>query len=248
MSFVMPEVAMTKLIDYGIKQLRKDRAAFESIFTQFTDSSLNNDYGQTYLDEIWLWFATTKIPVIKAWSFNAQVIPCISIHLATETEAEDKSAIGDIAYVDELGDETGVGVFTVMLDIGIHANRAGDHILWLYYITSYILFRYKLMAESMGLRLQTFSASDYNKDANRMTENIWTRWIRFRCTTQNFWTPFTTDELIEDINTDMAVGLEEASSLSTSYDVDPSNVDTTASNGIIASSMHDLNNEEDINL
>jgi hypothetical protein len=59
------------------------------------------------------------------------------------------------------------------------------------------------MAERFGLMLHTFSASDYNKDVNKMTENIWTRWIRYRCTTQNFWVA---DQYldIEEINTELA--------------------------------------------
>jgi hypothetical protein len=73
------------------------------------------------------------------------------------------------------------------LDIGLHASKTSDQVLWLYYIVTYILFKYKLYAESLGLRLQTFTASDWDKRPEYMTENIWTRWMRFRCTTQNFW-------------------------------------------------------------
>lgn len=238
----MPEIVLQRLITLGIKKLRADKPAFYDIFNQYNCAEMIAEYGEQYIDQLWTWFSTTKIPVVQAWSFNAQKIPCISIHLATEQEAEDKAAIGDIAgEFDEIG-ETGTGVFTVMLDIGIHANKAGDNVLWLYYIVSYILFKNKLMAHRLGLKLHTFSASDYNKEAKYMAENIWTRWIRFRCTTQNFWSG---DEFfsIEEINTEVAVGLEPAGQIATSLDVDPSTVDTTSNRGIIASRIH--NDEED---
>ncbi len=247
MSFVMPEIVVQKILDYGIKQLRANKAEFYDLFEQFTQDELNQDYGPKYLDEMWKWFSTTKIPVVKAWSFNAQVIPCISVHLANETEDEAKASVGDIAGI--FGDEaeTGTGVFTCMVDIGIHANKAGDHVLWLYYIVAYILFKHKLMAHRLGLKLHTFSASDYGKDNNKMTENIWTRWVRFRCTTQNFWSGAPLGE-VDGINLDPAVGLEPASDVATSLDVEITEVSTTTNDGLIASRAGDDEGDEDMNI
>ena len=247
MSFVMPEIVIQKVLDHGIKQLRANKAEFYDLFCQFTQDELNNDYGPVYLDELWKWFSTTKIPVVKAWSFNAQVIPCISVHLANETEDESKAAIGDYAGVFDDQGETGTGVFTAMVDIGIHANKAGDHVLWLYYIVAYVLFKHKLMAHRLGLKLHTFSASDYNKDSNKMTENIWTRWVRFRCTTQNFWDAARFTD-VENVNTDPAVGLEPASDVAAGLDVDISEVDTTANDGLIGSRVGDVDGDDDLNI
>jgi hypothetical protein len=243
----MPEIVIQKVLTHGIKQLRSNKAEFYDLFCQFTQDELNEDYGPVYLDELWKWFSTTKIPIVKAWSFNAQVIPCISVHLANETEDEAKASIGDYAGVFDDQGETGTGVFTAMVDIGIHANKAGDHVLWLYYMVAYILFKHKLMAHRLGLKLHTFSASDYNKDSNKMTENIWTRWVRFRCTTQNFWNA---DRFIdvENVNVDPAVGLDPASDVAVSLDVDINEVDTTANDGLIASRVGDVDGEDDLNI
>lgn len=243
----MPEIVVEKVIKFGIKQLRADKAAFYELFQQFIQDELNDDYGPTYLDEIWKWFSTTKIPVVKAWSFNAQNIPCISVHLANETEDEQKASIGDYAGDFDGQNETGTGVFTAMVDIGIHANKAGDHVLWLYYIVAYVLFKHKLMAHRLGLKLHTFSASDYNKDAAKMTENIWTRWVRFRCTTENYWSadPFTQ---VDNVNTYPAVGLPAASDIAASLDVTVSTVDPTSTGGLIASRVGDVNDIEDMGI
>ena len=246
MSFVMPEIVINKVIDYGIKQLRSNKDEFYELFAQFTQDELNSDYGPKFLDEIWKWFSTTKVPVVKAWSFNAQVIPCISVHLANETEDESKASLGDIGALSMDG-EIGVGVFTCMIDIGIHANKAGDHVLWLYYIVAYVLFKHKLMANRLGLKLHTFSASDYNKEANKMTENIWTRWVRFRCTTENFWNSEQFLE-IDDLNTNVAVGLISASDIAASSDVNIDNVDTTYNAGILAGRAGDLFDDEDLSI
>lgn len=234
MGFVLPEIVVQKVLEHGIKRLRANKVEFYDLFEQFTQDELNDDYGPKYLDEIWKWFSTTKIPVVKAWSFNAQQIPSISVHLANETEDEAKSSIGDIAGLFDEGDDIGTGVFTAMVDIGIHANKAGDHVLWLYYIVAYVLFKHKLMAHRLGLKLHTFSASDYNKDTAKTMENIWTRWIRFRCTTQNFWTS-ERGVVVDDVNIDPAINLEPASDIATSLDVDFASVDPTSNDGLMAS-------------
>lgn len=247
MSFVMPEIVVQKVLDYGVKQLRANKAEFYDLFAQFSQDELGSDYGDKYIDELWKWFSTTKIPVVKAWSFNPQVIPCISVHLANETEDEAKAGLSDFAGVFGDDGETGTAAFTAMVDIGVHANRAGDHVLWLYYIVAYVLFKHKLMAHRLGLKLHTFSASDYNKDASKMTENIWTRWVRFRCTTQNFWDAARFTE-VEEVNTSPAVGLDPASDVAVSLDVDIDTVSTTSNDGLKVSRVGDEDGDEDLSI
>lgn len=198
MGWVLPEVVVRRVIDDSFKKLRANKPAFVDIFSQFTKDELNGEYGEAYIEKIWQWFATTKIPVVQAWSFNTQQVPSISIHLANEQEDEQKIAFDDYAGDFDGEAETGVAVFSTMLDIGIHANKGGDHVLWLYYILSYVLFRYKNQFERQGLQMQTYTASDYNKMDQKNPDSVWTRWIRFRCTTQNDWQAETFKD-IEDL-------------------------------------------------
>jgi hypothetical protein len=230
MAWIMPEICMQRLVSHGVAELRKNKEEFYDLFAQFLQGELAIDYGPKYLDEIHEWFITTKIPVVQAWNFNVQKIPCYSVHLANETEDESKASIGDIFGT---GTETdvGVGVFTVMIDIGVHAAKSGDHVLWLYYILSYILFKHKVMAERLGLLLQTFSASDYNKDQSKMTDNVFTRWVRFKCTTQNNWNMEKYLD-IEAINLDEAVQLPRARQIAVSKDVDIRKVDPHYNGGL----------------
>lgn len=194
MSFSLPEVTIRRVINDSFKKLRANKVAFLDIFADFTKDELADEYGSDYVEEIWTWFSTIKIPVIQSWSFNAQKIPCISVHLANEQEDEGKIAFDDFGGVFDDQAETGTAAFSVMLDIGIHANKSGDHVLWLYYILAYTLFKFKPSLTRLGLEMGTFSASDYSKDAEKMGNNIWTRWVRYRCITQNDWAA---DELIE---------------------------------------------------
>lgn len=187
MAWVMPEVAVQRLVQYGIYELRKDKAAFDDIFCyQKSHPLLAEAYGDEYVDKIWTWFTTERIRVVQAWILSPHTVPCFSIHLSNENEDESKAAIGD--YYGE-GDDAEVGItsMSVLVDIGIHGSKAADQVLWMHYILSYILFKYKPVARSLGIEIQTYSASDWQKDASKMPENIWTRWLRMRCTVFNTW-------------------------------------------------------------
>lgn len=186
MPHVMPQVALHRIVMEGIHILKSNISVLDDIFQYYTCEPMNADYGQKYIDQIKTWFLATKIPVVQAWSLNVEKAPQISIKLATEQEDEGKAAIGD-HFGD--GDEAniGVGVFTVMLDIGLHGSKNTDEVLWLYYIVSYILFKRKRQAEELGLQLHTFSATDYTREFPKLPENIWVRTIRFKATVQNFW-------------------------------------------------------------
>lgn len=209
MAFVIPQVSLQRVIQLGIAELRQNRAIFDQIFEYYTIDELANVYGTSYIDGIWDWFTETKVPVVQAWSFDPQRMPQISIHLSSETEDQTKAAIGDhFGISDETESSIGTGVFTVNLDIGIHTNKNGDYVLWLYYIINYILFKHKTLAENMGMKLQTFSATDYNKESQYMADNVWSRWIRFRCTVENMWSGAPFNGPYENINLNLDAELE----------------------------------------
>lgn len=187
MAWVMPEIAVQRLVQYGIYQLRQDKAAFDEIFSyQRSHPLLTESYGEDYTDKIWTWFTTERIRVVQAWILSPQTVPCFSVHLSNENEDESKAAIGDY-YGDGEEAEIGIASMSVLVDIGIHGSKAADQVLWMYYILSYVLFKYKHVARSLGIEIQTYSASDWQKDASKMPENIWTRWLRMRCTVFNTW-------------------------------------------------------------
>ena len=198
MSFVLPEIVLQRAISNGIVKLKANEDILKGIFAQYETDELNSHYGTTYIDGIWDWFSNTKLPTVQSFSFDVQKVPCFSIHLASETDDETKVAAGDYFGMGEDNDEM-VNPMTVMLDIGIHATNSKDHVLWMYYIVNYLLYKEKPLMRKLGLQLTTFSASEYNKDSQYMAENVWSRWVRFKCTVQNFLDGDDYTE-IEDIN------------------------------------------------
>lgn len=186
MAHVLPQVALHRIIQDGVRIVKTNIDVLDDIFQYYNCGPMKADYGQAYIDKIKVWFKTTKVPVVQAWSMNMSSVPQVSIQLAQENEDESKAGIGD--YWGEGEDSTvNVGVFNVMLDVLIFGTKNSDEVLWLYYIVNYILFKRKRQAEALGLQLHTFSASDYARDIPKLPENVWVRTIRFKTTVQNFW-------------------------------------------------------------
>lgn len=215
MAFVMSEVALQRLVQIGISNLRNNRSAFDCIFAQFLRNEMKASYGQAHIDKIYNWFTTTKIPVLQAWSFDPTKVPSFTIHLADENEDESKAAIADYFGA---GDDAEIltGVSTVSLDIGIHADKSKDHVLWMYYILSYILYKEKPAGHGLGLQLYTFRASEYNKESKYMADNVWSRWIRFRCTVQNYLDgdPYSDHDLELDIDVSSSTNIDDSINIS----------------------------------
>jgi hypothetical protein len=121
MAFAIPEVALQRMIQTGLANLRGDRAAFECIFAVYNCEEMQASYGQSYIDGIYNWFMNTKTPVLQAWTFDGTRVPAYSIHLSDESEDESKASVGDFWGMGADADIL-TGVTTVSLDIGIHAD------------------------------------------------------------------------------------------------------------------------------
>jgi hypothetical protein len=182
---ILTEVALQRLIQIGVKNLRDNPAAFRNIFDMYNSPAMVASYGDKYIDKIVDWFNNTRMPIVQSWSFDPQRVPAISIHLADESEDESKAAMSDF-FGDGENNEILTGPATVSLDIGIHADKTKDVVLWMYYIVVYILYKEKLVGRDLGLQLYTYRANEYNKESKYMADNVWSRWVRFRCTIQHY--------------------------------------------------------------
>lgn len=233
MAFAIPEVSLQRMIQVGLKNLRGNRAAFDCIFAVYLSDEMKASYGQGHIDKIYNWFMGTKTPVLQAWTFDPTRVPAYSIHLSDESEDESKAAFGDYWGMGEDNDIQ-TGVSTVSLDIGIHADKSKDHVLWMYYILTYIFYKEKILGRKLGLQLFTFRASDYNKESKYMADNVWSRWIRFRCTVQNYLDgdEYIIPEIVVDLdadNTDIA-GTDIETPITSNPDEDgPTNISDTTS-------------------
>ena len=187
---ILPEIGTQRLLEIGMMYLKDHPEELDDIFAMFTTPTFSPLYGgQSYIDDIKKWFLATKIPIVMSWGFNTERVPSISIHLSDEVEDEGNSALGDHFLDDfETGEVDNIAPFSVSLDVGIHAAKDGDYVLWLYYIVQWILFSFKRLAEQMGMQMQTYRVGDFNRNNQYLANNIWSRWIKLKTTTFTTWT------------------------------------------------------------
>lgn len=77
--------------------------------------------------------------------------------------------------------------FREVFEIRVNAASNSDQAIWLYYITSYLLFKNKNFFEEVGLESQTFGVTEFTRDAAKMPNNIWGRTIRLTFLVQHTW-------------------------------------------------------------
>lgn len=201
MAIQLAEVSLQRLIQVGLANLRNNEEGFKGIFDQYNSPEMVASYGPAYIQKIWDWFKNTKMPVVQSWAFDTTRVPGFSIHLADESEDESKVGFSDYFGMGEDSDIL-TGPVTVSIDIGIHADKAKDHVLWMYYILLYILYREKMVGQRLGLQVYTYRASDYNKESKYMADNVWSRWVRFRTTVQHY-VPASEEYITPDVELDI---------------------------------------------
>jgi hypothetical protein len=201
--FILPQVALHRLIQLGVKSIKQNPEILDEIFCYYNLNWAEADYGQSYIDQIKTWFVDTKIPVVQAWSVNVQKAPQIAIRLSSEQEDISKTGLSDHYLSDSIG-TVGMSPFSTTLEILLMTTKNSDEALWLYYIVLYILFKNKALAHSFGMELQTVSASDNARDVTKLTDNIWVRSIRFTTVVQHSWRDMRFLE-IDDIDLDVEV-------------------------------------------
>ena len=73
------------------------------------------------------------------------------------------------------------------IDIGIHGHADQNTVLWMYYMTIWILLRFKPEMEKRCMELSTFSASDFNRESQYLGENVFSRFIRVTARSMVTW-------------------------------------------------------------
>lgn len=184
--YILPQAALTVLLQEGVDLLKANPQLVENIFAFYKAPGMSNRYGQRYIDEILTWWNATPIPIKQSWGLNVTQVPSITIRLSSENEETSKEALQD--YYGQ-GDDAPIGVstFKVSLDILLLASKTTDEVLWLYHIAQYLLFITKARAEGLGLQGAEFSATDFTRDVGRLPDNVYARSIKYSCSVQQFF-------------------------------------------------------------
>lgn len=119
--------------------------------------------------------------------------------VVVEGEAVDRRRCYILASDTNVRHKDGVAHFSDAVDIGFHAMEEAQVVLWLYYIASWLFFRFKPVLEERGIAVHTYSGTDFDRNSKYVDEAVFSRWMRFSAETTMEWTeePITSAQLAE---------------------------------------------------
>lgn len=184
---VLPEIALKRVLDYGIIAIKEDDSILDEIFAYYQEGINADIYDKGYMKGIHTFIHEYDIPVIQGWTLNDQVIPCYSIASNGIRESVEDEAIGDILGMDQDEGLQGTMMLNYSLEVGIHTTKTVDHSIWLNTILIYILYQYQSLARDLGLISYIFSNPPLSKSQEKTFDNIYSRTLNLECRVQNTW-------------------------------------------------------------
>lgn len=95
MSFILPDLVIESLIRDGLENARRDDSVIEDVFCELTRPHIKKKYGQKEINKITKLMAEEEVSVVHAFNLVNANLPCFSIQLADDREAEDRAHMGN---------------------------------------------------------------------------------------------------------------------------------------------------------
>lgn len=96
MSIFPGDVRIKAAIEDGLDDIRKNDWLFQDIFSDFIeDPLLAKKYGQKEIDNAKQFIKNNEIPVIMGLRMDKEHVPCITIQVSPNQEADDLATLGD---------------------------------------------------------------------------------------------------------------------------------------------------------
>ena len=178
------------IIKSGLAWFRSDADAPDLVFGQLDQPYLSR-YGTSKIAELTQYIIETDIKVVQSFSMIDEVLPTISVQLASGSEDMSKVAIDDamedVKILDAQNslsetEEIMYSPITESIMIGLHAGGTPDLPKYLYMLIVYILSAYKYDLITKGIYMGTFNMTDLSRLNEYLPENIYTRFLTFTAT------------------------------------------------------------------
>lgn len=95
MSFVLPEIILTSVIQDGLQNCRDNSAIIQDVFGNLTRSFASAKYGTSEINKIQTLIQTKPIPVVHSMSMVTAEVPCVSIALINDQEDTGHASFSD---------------------------------------------------------------------------------------------------------------------------------------------------------
>jgi len=95
MSFTLPDLVIESVIRDGLEQVKQDNTILDDVFGNLLAVYNTRKYGTNEIQRIKDYINNHNIAVVHSFHLVASKMPCISIQLGAESEAQDYARIGD---------------------------------------------------------------------------------------------------------------------------------------------------------
>jgi len=175
-----------QIIEDGLDWFRNTPEAPEYVYGHLKSALLNDRYGQGKIDEIKNYIEATEIRVSQAWPTGSEVVPVISINLASGVERIEHAGMDDFDSnldtlgVEELVEERREIGYTPINDellIGIHSAGSPDTVKYIHMLLVFILAQNRDIFSSEGLMNLTFRSTDLSRLNELLPQNMFSRFV-----------------------------------------------------------------------
>jgi hypothetical protein len=194
-----PDLVLRSAIIAALKDIRENPWLIDYVFRSLSEDALTaGTYGEAEIAQAKKWLLNTDFPVFMATRLDESKLPCISIALMESAETEQTH--GDIHYqpteVVE-GDSPNAGMvvtlesiaFRETYQIAAHVQGESFYLTYLHSLLVFILAgRYKQsLLEARGFERSTISSSQFLRNDNFGTENVYSRFINITGYVRQYW-------------------------------------------------------------
>lgn len=96
MSCPLTEFTIETIIRDGLGELRANPTRLDDLFSKFTATFFNNQYGQSKIDELKTYIANNQIKIVHSYNQVPTFMPCFSIQLLSSQEREDEQQFSNL--------------------------------------------------------------------------------------------------------------------------------------------------------
>jgi hypothetical protein len=96
MSAPISEWVIESVLRDGLNELRLNLTRLDDLFSKFTMTYFNNQYGQNKINELKTYIQNNQIKIVHALQIQPTDMPCISIQLLSSDEMEDDQQFSNL--------------------------------------------------------------------------------------------------------------------------------------------------------
>jgi hypothetical protein len=95
MGLPLSEFVIESVIRDGLGLIKSNPAILDDLFSRFTATHFNNQYGQAKIEELKTYLVNNQVRIVQSWAMVPTSMPCFSIQMLRSDETENLQQFDD---------------------------------------------------------------------------------------------------------------------------------------------------------